>query len=120
LNGPENGSLSNHAAKRSKLSFNDTEGRGHKLNFELLSLILTCLLVFKTFSKGPLTCDQIAWQDDSVPDGIQDDPPLNDIARSRQGGTQVILDKWVSIFLDHFCYDILLRTVNRCSNHQIT
>ena len=32
LNGAENGSLPNHCAQRRKLSFNDREGRGHKLN----------------------------------------------------------------------------------------
>ena len=67
-----------------------------KTNLELLLLILTCLLVFKIFSKGQLTRDQMAWQDDSVPDGIGDDPPLNDVAGSQQGGTRVILDKWCS------------------------
>ena len=36
LNGAENGSLPNHAAERSKLSFNDTEGRGHKINASAL------------------------------------------------------------------------------------
>ena len=30
----------------------------------------------------------MAWQDDSVPDGIGDDPPLNDVAGSQQGGGQ--------------------------------
>ena len=66
-----------------------------KINFEFLLLILTCVLVL-TFLKGRLTChhSQMAWQDDSVPDGIfEDDPPLNDVTRSRQGRTQVILDK---------------------------
>ena len=29
----------------------------------------------------------MAWHDDSVPDGIGDDPPMNDVARSRQGKT---------------------------------
>lgn len=29
----------------------------------------------------------MAWQDDSVPDGIEDDPPVNNVAGSRQGGT---------------------------------
>ena len=59
-----------------------------KTNLELLLLILTCLLVFKIFSKGQLTCDKMAWQDDSVPDGIGDDPPINDVAGSQQGGGQ--------------------------------
>ena len=57
-------------------------------SFRLLLLILTYLLVSKIFSKGQLSCDKIAWQDDSVPDGIEDDPPLNDVARSQQGGGQ--------------------------------
>lgn len=34
----------------------------------------------------------MAWPNDSVPDGIGDDPPFNDDAsRSRQGGTQLII-----------------------------
>ena len=57
-------------------------------SFELLLLILTCLLVFKIFSKGQLICNKMAWQDDSVPDGIEDDPPLNYVAGSQQGGGQ--------------------------------
>ena len=57
-------------------------------SFELPLLILTHLLVSKIFSKGQLTCDKMAWQDDSVPDGIEDDPPLNDVAGSQQGGGQ--------------------------------
>ena len=32
FNGAENGIPPNHAAKRTKLSFNDTEGRGYKIN----------------------------------------------------------------------------------------
>ena len=62
------------------------------------------MFVFKTFSKGQLTCDQMAWQDDSVPDGIGDDPALKDVAGSQQGGTRVILDKWGSQhFFASFC-----------------
>ena len=57
-------------------------------SFQLLLLILTYLLVSKIFSKGQLSCDKMAWQDDLVPDGIEDDPPLNDVARSQQGGGQ--------------------------------
>ena len=47
----------------------------------------------------------MACQDDSVPDGIGDDPPLNDVAGSRQGGTRVIIDKWGS---QHFFFASLL------------
>ena len=36
LSGAENGILPNRAAKRSKLSFNDTEGRGFKINSSAL------------------------------------------------------------------------------------
>ena len=36
LNGAENGIPPNHAAKRRKLSFNDTEGRGHTINSSAL------------------------------------------------------------------------------------
>lgn len=36
LNGAENGSLPNHAAEISKLSFNDKEGRGNKINSSAL------------------------------------------------------------------------------------
>lgn len=63
----------------------------------------------------------MAWQNDSVPDGIEDDPSFNDdVARSRRGETRVIIDKWGSqhFFLHPFCY-IFLRTVKR-SNHQTT
>ena len=63
---------------------------------ELHLLIHTCSLVFKIFSKGQLMCNKMARQDDRVPDGIGDDPPLNDVVRSTQGGTRVILDKWCS------------------------
>ena len=46
----------------------------------------------------------MAWQDDSVPDGIGDDPALKDVAGSQQGGTRVILDKWGSQhFFASFC-----------------
>lgn len=46
----------------------------------------------------------MAWPNDSVPDGIGDDPPFNDdAARSRQGGTQLIIDKWGS---QHFFFCI--------------
>ena len=47
----------------------------------------------------------MAWQDDSVPDGIGDDPPLNDVAGSQQGGRRVITDKWGS---QHFVSSLLL------------
>ena len=47
----------------------------------------------------------MAWQDDSVPDGIEDDPALNDVAGSEHGGTRVILDKWGS---RHFFASLLL------------
>ena len=70
----------------------------YSTNLELPLIILTCLLVL-TFLKGPLTCDQMEWQDEAVPDGIRDDRPLNDVARSHEGGTQVILDKWGSKLL---------------------
>ena len=36
LNGAENGSLPDHCAQRRKLSFNDREGRGHKINSSAL------------------------------------------------------------------------------------
>jgi len=45
------------------------------------------LFIFLTFSKGRLTGGLMAWQDDSEPDGIGDDPHPNDVARSRQGET---------------------------------
>ena len=74
-------------------------------------LILAHLFTLN-FSKGPLTCDQVSWQDDSVPDGVEDDPPLNDLGRSRQGGThcaQAVLDKWGSRHFSHFfCYILYL------------
>ena len=63
----------------------------------------------------------MAWQDDSVPDGIGDDPPLNDVAGSQQGGRRVITDKWGS---QHFFFGIWrslllisIRIVKRSSNH---
>ena len=36
LNGAENGSVLNHAAKRRKHFFNDREGRGYKINSSAL------------------------------------------------------------------------------------
>ena len=88
----------------------------------LLLLILTHLFVLN-FSKGPLTCGQVSWQDDPVPDGVKDDPPLNDVGRSREGGkhcSQAILDKWGSQQFSHFFCYTLLRTVKRCSKNQTT
>ena len=100
-NAAENENLPNHAAKRSSLSVNDTEGSGHKINSTVLKLILNFFcesslvyLFFKISSKGQLTWDKMAWQDDSVPDGIGDDLPLNGVAGSQHGGPRVIIDKW--------------------------
>ena len=63
----------------------------------------------------------MAWQDDSVPDGIGDDSPWNGVTGSQQGEPRVITDKWGS---QHFFFGIRrslllisIRIVKRSSNH---
>ena len=51
----------------------------------------------------------MAWQDDSVPDGIGDDPPWNGVTESQQGEPRLITDKWSSL---HFFFGIFFAYIN--------